>query len=313
MLRKVRRIGERVAIEAYNACFNRAYGTVLMLHRIGSSEPNRLPCLAELNVSVEGLQRFVDERRSRYDFVSLDEVLLRMTEKSVRERPFLCFTLDDGFRDNLTYGLPFFEKNEIPFAVFLTVDFINRQPAFNFPFILERIIANNEILEVSDKQYNCRTMAQKNTVYSQLKEMVLGWEYKGFEDQFKNVFGPYLYAHDDYLESITMNWEEVAKLAQSPLCTIGSHAMTHCRLSRLSKEELNYEVGESKNQIEEKIGKDVKYVSYPFGWTTDVNEKVFEMAKEVGYEMGFVSHGGGIRKKDRDLFCVKREMLVLNE
>lgn len=313
MLRKVRRIGKQVAIEAYNTCFNRVYGTMLMLHRIGSSEQNRLPCLAELNVSVESLQRFVDERRTRYDFVSLDEARLRMTEKTVRERPFLCFTLDDGFRDNLTYGLPFFEKNEIPFAVFLTVGFINRHPAFNFPFILERIIAENDVLEVDGCKFDCHSIACKDVAYSQLKEMVLGWEYNGFERKFKDVFGNYKTVRGDCEEDLTMNWEEVSQLTQSQLCTIGSHAMTHCRLSQLSNKELEYELGESKRQIEERIGKNVKYVSYPFGWTTDVNERVFEMAKEVGYEMGLVSHGGGIRKKDHGLFCVKREMLILNE
>lgn len=313
MLRKVRRIGKRVAFEAYNACFNRAYGTVLMLHRIGAPEPNRLPCLADLNVSVESLQRFVDERRGNYDFVSIDEVKERMIDKSKRKRPFLCFTLDDGFRDNLTYGLPFFEKNEIPFAVFLTVGFINRHPAFNFPFIMERVVANNEELDIDGCKYDCRTEACKNATYIRLKEMVLGWEYDGFERKFKDIFGNYMDICGDCEEDLTMNWEEVSQLAQSQLCTIGSHAMTHCRLSQLSNTELEYELGESKRQIEEKIGKEVKYVSYPFGWSTDVNERVFEVAKEVGYEMGLVSHGAGIRKNDQGLFCVKREMLTLNE
>ena len=54
-------------------------------------------------------------------------------------------------------------------------------------------------------------------------------------------------------------------------------------------------------------------MSYPFGWTTDVNESVFEIAKAVGYEIGFVSHGGGIRRNDNGFYCVKRIMLSNNE
>ena len=292
MFNKAIRIGREWAGKAYDACFNPAYGTVLMLHRIGPSEPGRKPCLAELNVSVESLQRYVDEKRDRYDFISLDEVKDRMLDKTLRKRPFLCFTLDDGYRDNLTYGLPFFERNNIPFAVFLTVDFINRHPAFNFPFILERII-------------------KSQMVYDQCKAKILEWEYNSFEQKFKETFHDLL--TDECYEDLTMRWDEVAELAQSPLCTIGSHSMTHCRLSNLSREELVYELSESKKQIETHLGKTVKYVSYPFGWTTDVNETVFEVAKEVGYEMGFVSHGGPIRKHDCDLYGIKREMLVLNE
>ena len=292
MFKKAIRIGREWTAKAYNTCFNPAYGKVLMLHRIGPSEPGRKPCLAELNVSVESLQRYVDEKRDRYDFISLDEVKDRMLDKTLRKRPFLCFTLDDGYRDNLTYGLPFFERNNIPFAVFLTVDFINRHPAFNFPFILERIIKNQ-------------------MVYDQCKAKIMEWEYNGFEQKFKETFHDLL--TDECFEDLTMRWDEVSVLAQSPLCTIGAHSMTHCRLSNLSREELVYELGESKKQIEMHLGKRVKYISYPFGWTTDVNETVFEVAKEVGYEMGFVSHGGPIRKHDCDLYGIKREMLVLNE
>lgn len=292
MFRKARRIGKEWAVKAYDACFNPAYGKVLMLHRIGPREPGRLPCMAELSVPVERLQRFVDEHRAKYDFISLEEVKDRMLDKSLRKRPFLCFTLDDGYRDNLTYGLPFFERNNIPFAIFLTVDFIDRHPAFNFPFALERVVANQED-------------------FFQWKERILQWNYDGFEQKFKETFGSDL--TEACYEDLTMRWEEVGKLAQSSLCTIGSHSMKHFRLSNLTKDELKYELGESKQRIETQIGKPVKYVSYPFGWTTDVNETVFEVAKEVGYEMGFVSHGGGIRKNDHDLFGVKREMLVLNE
>jgi peptidoglycan/xylan/chitin deacetylase (PgdA/CDA1 family) len=280
-----------------------------MLHRIGPTEPDRIPCIAELNVSVERLQRFVDDMKGKYDFVSIDEVKQRMFDKSLRKRPFLCFTFDDGFRDNLTYGLPFFEKNNIPFAVFLTVDFIKRHPAFNYPFILERIVANNDFLEIDGNRYDCQTTEQKNVVYTKLKWMVLGWKYDNFEDKFKEVLGNKLVNHDEYFEDLTMDWTEVAKMAQSSLCTIGSHTMTHRRLSNLSRTELEFELGESKRQIEDNIGKEVKYVSYPFGWTTDVNEMVFDVAKDVGYEMGFVSHGGGVRKKDCCLFGIKREML----
>ena len=121
------------------------------------------------------------------------------------------------------------------------------------------------------------------------------------------------YIKPSYFEDLTMTWDEVGEMAKSPLCTIGSHTMTHCRLSNLTDEELRYELGESKRQIEDHVGKPCEYVSYPFGWTTDVNESVCRIAKEVGYKMGLVAHGGGIRKNDRDLFHVKRIMLTENE
>ncbi|MBQ7698580.1 MAG: hypothetical protein IJT35_08400 [Paludibacteraceae bacterium] len=71
----------------------------------------------------------------------------------------------------MTYGLPFFEKNNIPFSVFVTVDFINRHPAFNYPFVLERIIANNETLLIDGTTYDCHSIAQKNSTFKNLKNV----------------------------------------------------------------------------------------------------------------------------------------------
>ena len=308
MFKKVVHIGKRLMVDAYNACFNPAYGQILMLHRIGREEQVRQRCLGELMVSVEWLQHFVDEKRKHFDFVSLDEVTERILHQSKRVRPFICFTLDDGFRDNLTAGLPFFEKNDIPFAVFVTSDFVNRHPAFNYPFLLEHIVRDNETMCVDGQSYECRTEEQKNQTFGKLKSLVLSQSYEGFEDRIETLFSPYIMP--SYREDLTMTWDEVGEMANSPLCTVGSHAMTHCRLSNLTDEELKYELGESKRQIEDHLGKPCEYISYPFGWITDVNENVCRVAKEVGYKMGLVSHGGGIKKNDRDLFSVKRIMLT---
>ena len=311
MLKKVRRIGGQLAADAYNVCFNRAYGQLIMLHRIGPVESERLSCISELKVSVERMQRFVDNQHKSFDFISLDETYERILDPSKHKRPFICFTIDDGFRDNLEYGLPFFEQNRIPFAVFVTADFINRHPSFNYPFILERIVRDNVLLHVEGRDYECRTVEQKNQTFGKLKALVLNQSYKDFENRVVNMFVKYL--QPTYFEDLTMTWDEVGEMAKSSLCTIGSHTMTHCRLSNLTDEELKYELGESKRQIEDHVGKPCEYVSYPFGWTTDLNESVCRIAKTVGYKMGLVSHGGRIRKNDGDLFRVKRIMLMENE
>ena len=300
-----------MAVNAYNACFNRACGQVLMLHRIGPKEPDRLPCLDELRVDVDRLQRFVDAKRADYSFVTLDEVYERICHPTQQVRPFICFTLDDGYRDNLTEGLPFFEQNEIPFAVFLTTGFIHRHPAFNYPFLMERIVHDHDELSVDGQKYICQTVEQKNAVFVQLKNKVLDLPYEGFEPAFEALFANY--ASDVMREDLTMDWDEVQQLAASPLCTIGSHTVTHCRLSNVPMDKLAYELGESKRQIEERLGKSCDYVSYPYGWTTDVNAEVFDAARQAGYKMGLVSHGGSIRKNDADLYGVKRIMFSGDE
>lgn len=311
MFRKVRRIMRGLAIDCYNVCFNQVKGYVLMLHRIGPREPNRLSVIDELRVSEGFLQRFIDERKKRYEFISLDELYSRIKENNFGRRPFISFTFDDGFKDNLTVGLPFFEKNRIPFAVFVSTGFIDKRPAFNFPFLLERIIQANDSLNVFGKRFICQSQHEKNQVFRELKELILQLPYLSFESSFNTLFDGYL--RDEFYEDLMLTWEDIRVLASSPLCIIGSHSVSHCRLCSVPLEFLTHELYDSKLQIETIIDKEVNYLSYPFGWSTDVSDIVMESAERFGYKMGFISYGGGIRNKDRNLLCVKREMLIDHE
>ena len=311
MFRKVRRIVSRLAFDCYNVCFNRVRGYVLMLHRIGPQESERLSAIDELRVSEGFLQTFIDEKRDQFDFISLDALYLRIKENKYDGKPFICFTFDDGFKDNLTVGLPFFERNNIPFAVFVTTGFIDRRPAFNFPFLLERIIRTYDSLTVLGKHYLCQSQHEKNQVFRELKEITLQLPYLSFEESFNTLFDGYL--RDEFHEDIMMSWEDIRVLASNPLCTIGSHTVSHCRLSSVPPEFLSHELQDSRQRIEAIIDREVKYLSYPFGWLTDVNDLVVVSAARAGYKMGFVSHGGGIRKRDRNMLCVKREMLVSHD
>jgi peptidoglycan/xylan/chitin deacetylase (PgdA/CDA1 family) len=70
---------------------------------------------------------------------------------------------------------------------------------------------------------------------------------------------------------------------------IGSHSMTHRYLSDLSTHDLLFEIKESKNQLEQIIGKEITHFSCPGGrW----NEAVIKTVKESGYQSMATSHIG---------------------
>ena len=50
-------------------------------------------------------------------------------------------------------------------------------------------------------------------------------------------------------------------------------------------------------------------MSYPYGWKSDVSDVAVEYAKKVGYKTALRSFGGPIRKKDTDLYQLKRIMI----
>ena len=71
---------------------------------------------------------------------------------------------------------------------------------------------------------------------------------------------------------------------------IGSHTLTHVRLSRVDDEELEREVVESRERLEEILGGDVVGFCYPYG---DHDERVVEVVRRAGYDYAcaYQTHG----------------------
>lgn len=68
--------------------------------------------------------KFIKE--NRYNVLSCDEVVCRVMENVPMPPRAICITFDDGFKDNLTNGLPILEKYGFKATIFLTVDYIGK-------------------------------------------------------------------------------------------------------------------------------------------------------------------------------------------
>ncbi len=83
-----------------------------------------------------------------------------------------------------------------------------------------------------------------------------------------------------------LSWEEIREMAGGGI-EFGSHTVTHPRLSALAPEACSSELVSSKRIIEERIGRPVRTLAYPFGGKLEFNESVEKAAREAGYECAF--------------------------
>ena len=89
------------------------FGTVYMLHRVCPHNPQALYPNENLKVSPEFLEKFIIKKQKKYDFISLDSLADMLTSETgrtneqtnKRTKPFICFTLDDGYKD-MPFTLP---------------------------------------------------------------------------------------------------------------------------------------------------------------------------------------------------------------
>ena len=225
------------------------------------------------------------------------------------DQPFHVITFDDGYEDNYKYAYPILKELGIPFTIYVSVDLVDdHRTIWNYPLIIEKIVRDNDFIKLSNgNTYECITEEEKCNTFIQLKSLLFALPYKTLQSDFKRLFDNYLI--DDVFPTNTLTWEQIKILSEDELCTIGSHTMSHCRLSMSDINILTYELKNSKDILSQKIGKSVEHLSYPYGWITDVSDEAAEIAQKVGYKTAFHSYGGPIRKKDKDLFHLKRIMV----
>jgi len=98
-----------------------------------------------------------------------------------------------------------------------------------------------------------------------------------------------------------LDWQQIKELAARGY-EIGSHTHRHYNLTQLDEKVLKFELDYSRKLIEDKIGKRVDFISYPFG---RFNSKVLRSAKECGYQGGVTLNPFGVISKE-DLFQLPR-------
>ncbi len=78
---------------------------------------------------------------------------------------------------------------------------------------------------------------------------------------------------------VFLNWEEIKYLSQNGF-EVGSHGVTHQKLTELPLDKLKDELQTSKSILEKKVGVLIEVLSYPYGRH---NNQVVESAKSARY------------------------------
>jgi peptidoglycan/xylan/chitin deacetylase (PgdA/CDA1 family) len=86
----------------------------------------------------------------------------------------------------------------------------------------------------------------------------------------------------DEAELLPMSWAELEALRDAGW-EVGSHTRTHPRLTELPDDSLQAELGDSKRELEARLGVACRSVAYPHG---DTDARVAATARAAGYEAG---------------------------
>jgi len=101
-----------------------------------------------------------------------------------------------------------------------------------------------------------------------------------------------------------LTWSQVRELHSHGI-SFGSHSVTHADLRSLEPEQIDYELGYSKESIEQRIGAPVESFAYPFALPEEDGDFIRYLAdtlENLGYSNGASSTIGRAKPKDSRFF-----------
>ena len=276
-----------------------AIGLVYMLHHITKKNSQGIPTNEDLKVSPQFLEKIIIKyKKQGFSFVSLDELSEIINSNKTPEHPFIAFTIDDGYLDNYTEALPVFERQQVPFTIFVATDFID-QKAILWWDILEDLILKNDSIRIRGKEYRCRTFQEKWDVFRILREIILCLDPKKLKEALDELFSYYSIDWYEPIRRQAMTWEQVKIISQHTLCTIGGHTVSHTVLNQLNEKEFHQEVSGGIEKLQSVTGKPIHHFAYPYGSPDEIGEREYQLISEFGFKTVFSSYGGCITNENK--------------
>jgi len=273
-------------------------GAIVIMHRVRPARSTGF----QPNLTLEVTPQFLEEtivwlKRNAYEFVSLDEARSRLVNRDFRSR-FVAITLDDGYRDNLIWAKPIFDRHGVPYTIFVTTGFAEGNGNLWW-LALESIVADNERVEVDDCVIPSGSVVEKLRAHTRLKSMMLREPtYDGRLAFVGRLSKRYRYDHRAATRAACMDWDEVREVAADPLATIGAHTLSHPVLTTISERAVRKELVQSRRILAEKLQREVRHFAYPYGSDQAVGEREFAIAAEAGYATAVTTRLGVLKAAD---------------
>ena len=247
---------------------------------------------------------------SRYRCVPIDQAIEELRSGALPANT-ACVTFDDGYRTNLTIGLPLLEQFEIPAAIYLTTGLIATDELlwntelelaiWNTPEgsidlselglgvrSLEDAQSRREIATQACGVLKQRPYEERKRLTAQLHESLRSQSDSSQRDAFT-----------------LLSWSEVSEMEATGLIRFGGHTRYHDILSRLDDQTVESEVETSIRDVVSRLESASRTFAYPNGTLADFDERAREAVRDMGCTAALTSVAG-LCGTETDLYSLPR-------
>jgi peptidoglycan/xylan/chitin deacetylase (PgdA/CDA1 family) len=243
----------------------------------------------------------------RFKPLSVEVMHEHLNKKKAFPSKSILITFDDGWKDNYAYARAVLKEKKIPAIIFLSTGFIGQQKSFWQEHMARLLWAaadqvefkKNKLKEIQNLFNNARVRLiieaeslQRHQFISELIQHVKSYEYSEIS-AIMHRLEEMLNSRSSFGTSSRsgeyefLSWDEVQEMFHEGI-DFGSHGVNHLILDK-EDVDIDFELKQSKSDIEDRLGGSVLAFSYPNG---NYSPMIAEKVRSTGYALSFSTEFG---------------------
>jgi peptidoglycan/xylan/chitin deacetylase (PgdA/CDA1 family) len=209
-------------------------------------------------------------------------------------------TFDDGYLACHSTALPILQKHGLKAVFFIATRFVSERRMFWWDRVgraVRRAAGRTLRVEYPEPiELPTGTDEQQTAALHRLLRIIKsrpGLDIEKYLARIEETAGAPLSLDEERatVDRIIMTWDHIRALADAGM-DIGSHTRTHRVLQTLSTPELDDELRGSRMELERQVGKPVRSLAYPVGYTVLDRPELVAAVERAGYQVAFSNATG---------------------
>ncbi len=227
-------------------------------------------------------------RKHRYELLPLKEIFRRLAGEGPPLRRAVGFTIDDGYLDQAEVGGPIFAEFDCPVTTFVCTGFLDRELWMWWDKI-EYVFRHTSRPAVTVGPGEGRTYRWENDTERSRAQYDFTEACKQLPDREKHAAIEDLAvraevelpgsAPDEYAP---MSWQQLRSYARGSM-SFGPHTVTHPILSRVSDDDVRWEIEHSAERLAAECENTDPIFCYPNGQQGDFGAREFRILEDLGF------------------------------
>jgi peptidoglycan/xylan/chitin deacetylase (PgdA/CDA1 family) len=235
---------------------------------------------------------FLDEllpflRRTDRKVVTIDEIL-DTTKRGKSTSQLVNISVDDCYVDTWEHVVPLFRRRGVPVTLFVSTGIPDGTMSLSWSG-LETIIASRSKVLVGDGYVDVARAQDKLNAYASIWQE---WEKSNVDEEYA-AFCKCNDADPGQLRAKhAITWDMLRSFRADPYVEIGSHTISHPRVSSLSAQAAAAEIAGSARRLHECLGVSVRHFAFPYGRRGDCGPREFALVRDAGLASALTTRKG---------------------